>query len=213
MASDRLALDPRGTVSAVGAILAPGRHPAWGTGPVPSFEPVSPVRGGQSPHHALATGVKIARSRPTATIFPILWWRRRPTTTSSASRLGASVCAGSGLPMPLRRTFAQGRPIRLRRIGARPSLTRMQPALRNPCCAWLHTPALGHGQPLADLFMNMPNTPGTAKVSSRRNFLACTSLGGCVSAAARKFLTLVELSPIPGSAIQMTVSPLSRWRF
>ncbi len=31
-----------------------------------------------------------------------------------------------------------------------PSLTRMQPALRNPCCAWLHTPAPGDGQPLTD---------------------------------------------------------------
>ena len=35
------------------------------------------------------------------------------------------------------------------------SLTRMPPALRHPACAWLHTPAPGHGQPLAE-FVPVP---------------------------------------------------------
>ena len=91
---------------------------------------------GTDPHHVPATGVKIGRSRPTATIFLILWWAGRPTTTSSASRAGASVCAGSGLPVPRRRTLTQ-RPIRLWRIGARLPFVRSEETSLPP--SWLRS--------------------------------------------------------------------------
>ena len=143
MTSDRLALDPRGTICG-------GRcHPGTGPAPRMGHQASSVVRANvTSVWRAVPyithwqRGVKIARSRPTATIFPILWWGRRPTTTSSASRADASRCAGSGLPMPHRRTFTQG---------ILPFAHSMPASLSASCLRSLPTPALGHGPPLTGI--------------------------------------------------------------
>jgi hypothetical protein len=65
--------------------------------------------------------------------------RARPSRPAVRPR--AALVRGSGLPVPHRRTFASG---------IVPAAHCMSAALRHPGYACSHSPAPGHGQPLAD---------------------------------------------------------------
>ena len=142
------AVSQRLATAAVAASMPAVTKNAAGSGPSrPAVRPrAALVRGSGLPMPRRRTFVPPILAILFGTAVAVSSFVNRARPSRPAVRPRAALVRGSGLPMPHRRTFASG---------IVPAAHCMSAALRHPGYACSHSPAPGHGQPLAE-FVRVP---------------------------------------------------------